>query len=147
VSALTAEEKKGLATVHRIARECRRLAGECVEGKAPPFIVGNYSDGLGGHCAFGWALARVARDRDPWSAWWAVVPVRDLPASAATAEAREAMDLVFAANNTAPDNERHARVVFPLLWVADALDAAAIALAEPARPEQKPGPETPKENP
>lgn len=108
----------------RVARECRRLALQCADGTAPHMIAGHFVLN-GQHCAIGWALTRAAPDGDPWTACAAVRRLAVERGILASPADSTACSITIDANNECRGQEkRRARVVFPLLALADAVDAA-----------------------
>jgi hypothetical protein len=122
---LTQQQKK------RLAKEARKLAMECVEGTAPRLGVDREFLANGKPCcSLGHVFARSGfRPIRPRSHFADIY--FELPGS----ERRE----LVTANDEARDNERAAWVVFPLLALADALEADA-PQAPPATPATPPEP-------
>jgi hypothetical protein len=109
---LTAEQMR------RAAREARKLAFEYAEGRGPALISWNYYGCVAG------VLAKRA----------------ELPWPAAVSMDREVL-LTLATNSQCSRDPLPGAVVFPLLWVADELDAAS------EQPAAGPSEAPPKESP
>lgn len=106
--------------LRKAAEEARRLAMECLTGKAPRLVKYMLCDERGGrkrYCVMGLLGHRAIND---------VYMLHSLPRGA-----DEAAEVAVSANNDADDADRHGAVVFPLLALADACDEAAAS--EPER--------------
>ena len=107
----------------RFAKECRRLAYECAEGTAPRMIPGHF-DRDGESCAVGWVLKRTAPGQPVWTTFYAVERIVRKPSEYVPTPINAA-SAVLDANNRATDADRPLALVFPLLWLADEIEARA----------------------
>lgn len=101
--------------LRRAAREARKLALECADGLAPCLGVEDYGCAGAPICAVGHVMDRAGWPRGFMTGDF----IEACPDSA------DAVNEVTAANDYAPSIERHEAVVFPLLALADALEAEA----------------------